>query len=282
MMVSPTAPARPALRYHGGKWRAAPFLLSHLPEHHSYVEPFGGGASILLRKVPSPVEIYNDLGQAVTRFFRVLRERPAELIRAIQLTPYARAEFVQSREPADDDLEAARRFYVLSWQGRGGPTAHWNTGWRYQRTIDNRQYNCASWDDTDHLWAIAARLKHVQIECDDAAAVINRYDRPGTLFVCDPPYPASTRSKGKSRGYEHEMSDADHAALADVLHGIRGMAVVCGYPCPLYDTLYADWTYVEYESLTDMAAVRTERLWLSPSTCRARRQPTLFDDKEVL
>lgn len=274
-------PTRPPLRYHGGKWRAAPFILSHLPEHHSYVEPYGGGASLLLRKEPSAVEVYNDLGGSVVRFFRVLREQPVELIRAIHLTPYARAEFVLAREPSDDDLEAARRFYVLSWQGRGGPTAKWNTGWRFQRTIDNRQYNCASWDDTEHLWAVAGRLKAVQIECDTALAVIARYDRPGTLFVCDPPYVASTRSKWQSAAYEHEMRDSDHAALAQALHGIAGMAVVCGYPSPLYAEIYRDWEHVDYQSLTDVATARTERLWLSPAAARARPQQTLYAAMET-
>jgi DNA adenine methylase len=280
MVAEQALPARPALRFHGGKWRAAPFILSHLPEHHTYVEPYGGGASILLRKVPAPVEVYNDLSHAAVRFFRVLRERPAELIRAIQLTPYARAEFQAARQTCDDDLEAARRFYILSWQGRGGPTAQWNTGWRFQRTIDNRQYNCASWDDTEHLWAVAGRLKHVQIECDDALAVIARYDRAGTVFVCDPPYVSATRSKWYAAAYEHEMGDEEHRALAATLHGIAGMAVVCGYPCPLYDDLYGDWTHVDYASLTDAATTRTERLWLSPAVVRNSRRPGLFDTRE--
>src|SRR5262245_50804810 len=124
---APTAvPSRAALRFYGGKWRLAPWIVAHLPPHTCYVEPFGGAASVLLRKPPSRYEVYNDLDGAVVGFFRVLRERPADLIRAIQCTPFARAEVdlacvpVPPEVDAVDDLERARRLYVRAWQGRHG------------------------------------------------------------------------------------------------------------------------------------------------------------------
>jgi len=85
---------RPALRYHGGKWKIAKWIIEHFPEHVCYCEPFGGGASVLLRKAPSRIEVYNDINTLVVNFFRVLRERPAELMAAIELTPYSREEFL--------------------------------------------------------------------------------------------------------------------------------------------------------------------------------------------
>lgn len=68
---------RPALRYHGGKFRLAPWLLQFFPPHGCYVEPFGGAAGVLLRKPRVYAEVYNDLDGDIVNFFRVLR-RPLQ------------------------------------------------------------------------------------------------------------------------------------------------------------------------------------------------------------
>ena len=94
-----TAPTRPALRYHGGKWRLAPWIISHFPAHRTYVEPFGGGASVLMRKPRSYAEVYNDTNAEVVNVFRVLRDPDAakELERRIRLTPFAPGTFTRTR-----------------------------------------------------------------------------------------------------------------------------------------------------------------------------------------
>ena len=120
MTAAPASPARPALRWFGGKWRLGPWIVQHLPPHAAYCEPYGGAASVLLRKPPARLETWNDLHGRLVSFFRVLRERPDELVRLLALTPYARQEYEQAREVAADPLEDARRFYILAAQGRVG------------------------------------------------------------------------------------------------------------------------------------------------------------------
>lgn len=281
MTRSPTAPARPALRYHGGKWRMAKWIIGHMPAHKCYCEPFGGAASVLLQKAPAYIEVYNDKGRRVVQFFKVLRERPEAFIRAIELTPYSRAEFQQAHERCDDELEAARRFYILSRQGRGGPTARWNTGWRFQRAQNRGARVVEDFTDVDHLWDIAARLRMVQIECDDALPTIRRFDDPETLFYVDPPYVWSTRSKwatsNNGYAYEHELDDDGHRELAALLHTIRGMAIVSGAPGPLYDELYAGWRRVAIQERDDRNMPRTECLWLNPAAAARAPQRTIDD-----
>lgn len=271
--VAPPA-MRPALKYYGSKVALAGWLISHFPPHAHYCEPFGGGGAVLLAKEPSALETYNDLDDGVVTFFRVLRERPADLVRAIELTPFAKAEFELSYLPADDDLERARRFYVRSWQARSG--GQWRAGWRrvknpaQNRTID-------TWQPVDHLYAIAARLRRVQIEQDDALKVVRRYDRPDTLFYCDPPYPASTRGRWAKTGYAVEMTDDDHRRLAETLHGVAGMVVLSGYDCDLYRELYPDWRSETRATTTDGGFSRVEVLWLNAAAARGGRQPRLLE-----
>lgn len=264
-------PRRPALRYHGGKWRLAPWVIGHFPPHACYVEPYGGAAGVLLRKDRSHLEVYNDLDGEVVSFFRVLRDRTDEFIRQIELTPFSRQELDEAFEPAEDDLERARRFYVRAWQSRGGPRSQWRTGWRFQRTNARGKRSVDDWTDTGHLRAIVERLREVQIEHDEALPVIERYDTPDTLFYCDPPYLASTRSdRWGSHAYTHEMTQEDHVELAQVLSEIEGMAIVSGYPSELYDDLYGDWAWVERTAITDARSRATECLWISPAAMDRR------------
>lgn len=98
-------PGRPVLRWHGGKWLLAPWIISHFPPHRVYVEPFGGAGSVLLRKPRSYAEIYNDLDDDVVSMFRVLRsERAGELVANIIHTPFARSEFEAAYRETEDPL----------------------------------------------------------------------------------------------------------------------------------------------------------------------------------
>lgn len=259
---------RPALRYHGGKWMLADWIIAHMPPHRVYVEPYGGGGSVMLSKEPSDLDVINDLDGDVINFFRVLRERPDELARAIELTPFALAELDLSYEPTDEPVERARRVYVRSWQGRGTSRGQWRVGWRRQ-TQSDKASALRDWQrPLDNLYAVAARLRQVQIDQDDAIRCILRYDRPDTLFYCDPPYPAETRGRWKTSAYQHEMTTEDHERLAETLMDIQGMALVSGYGCELYDRLYVDWRRVERDVPADGGDMRTEVLWISPRAAR--------------
>jgi DNA adenine methylase len=272
-----TAPARPALRYHGGKWRLAPWIIAHFPPHKVYVEPFGGGASVLLRKSPLAAECYNDLDATVVGVFRVLRDpaKARELQRRLALTPFARAEFDWSYEPAVDDIDGAHKMVVRSFMGHGSDsvTRGCRTGFR-ARLTDERALPSWSWANyADTIPFFTGRLLSVTIEQRDAGEIIARYDGPATLFYCDPPYRHGLRSalRGRSKrmhGYAHELDDADHVALLERLCGLEGMVALSGYPDASYDEALAGWQRVECSSMADGAQPRTEVLWLNPAATR--------------
>ena len=237
------------------------------PPHECYVEPFGGAMGVLLRKEPAPFEVYNDLDGEVVRFFRVLRDHTEELIRLVELTPWSREEQRLSFEATDDDLEAARRFYVRSWQTIGGPRTSWQSGWRVFKSNSGFQPKLTLWSQVKHLRVIVERLKEVQIENQDALKVIKRFGASGTLIYCDPPYLASVRSgTWRKRAYRHEMTDEDHQELAEVLRASLAMVIISGYASELYDELYGDWHVESLAARTDRGKNVVERLWISPNT----------------
>jgi len=235
-------PHRPALRYYGGKWNLGPWIIGHFPPHTCYVEPFGGAGSVLLQKPPAEYEYLNDADGDVINFFRVLREQPDDLLRLLRLTPFSRHEARAAMEPTLDPVERARRLYVRAWQSRGAARAQWHTGWRYQVHQARGKRAAADFTDTSQLDAVIERLRRVSIECDDAFAVLARFDSPATLFYVDPPYLAETRSRRWcDHAYAHDFHTVDdHRRLADTLLAVAGMVVLSGYPSELYRTLYED------------------------------------------
>lgn len=268
---------RPVLRWHGGKWRLAPWIISNFPAHRIYVEPFGGAGSVLMRKEPCYAEVYNDLDGMVVNLFRVLRDplRAVELRRQLELTPYARDEFDQAYEPMmpcfENDIERARRLVVMCFMGFGS-NAHVTTAPRTGfRANSNRSGSTPAHDWTNWPAAVPAmveRLRGVVIENKDAMAVMHQHDGPETLHYVDPPYLHSTRAmkagRPDKRGYAFELGDAEHEALLDGLMGLVGMVVLSGYANPLYDAKLAGWRRIEKPTIADGGRARTEVLWINP------------------
>lgn len=267
-------PRRPVVRYPGGKWRLAPWIIAHMPPHRIYVEPFGGSASVLMRKARAYAEVYNDQWGRIVDVFRVLRD-PAlasDLRRQIELTPFSRREFqgISDASLAQESslVERARMTIYRSFAAFGSASVNGDqaTGFRSssKRSGTIPAHDWAGYPD--QIPAFVDRLRGVVIESKPAAEVITAHDSPETLIYADPPYPHSTRNmnRGNAR-YAHEMSDDDHRALAAVLKQVKGMVVLSGYGCEFYDReLYPDWTRIEKAAYADGAQKRTEVLWMNP------------------
>lgn len=284
---------RSPIMWYGGKGSMTAKLLPLLPRHHSYVEPFAGGASLFWAKAPSPVEVLNDLDHRLVNYYAVLRDavRGRHLQELLALTPYSREErrrCAEGMDDAEDEVEAARRFVVCARQGFSGMA--YSTSWSYVRTATRRGQAspCSKWETTiAMLGAHSERIMRAQLECRPALDVIERFDSPETLYYCDPPYVHSTRDAThitEGECYQHEMADADHAALVDALLRIEGMAILSGYACEVYAPLEAaGWRRVDWQTACHAAgrtrgsnklgkgaalanAARTESVYLCPRT----------------
>lgn len=258
-----------AFGWYGGKYSHLDWLLPLLPSRRHYCEPFGGSAAVLLNRQPSPVETYNDIDGEVTNFFRVLRDDPECLIRAIALTPFSREEFAIACEidTSLDPVERARRFYVRARQVRTGLAQSATLG-RWANCKNTSRAGMAGavsrWlGAIEDLPDIALRLLRVQIENRPAIEVIRLYDSPSTLFYCDPPYAHETR--GDNKAYAYEMSDEEHRELASALNSTQGLVAISGYDCEMLNELYPapKWrkNVAPTRTIHSTKDKRTEILW---------------------
>lgn len=269
------------VKWLGGKGRIVSNLMPLIPLHKTYVEPFGGGASLLFAKDPSPVEVYNDIDDGLVGFFRLLRDPDAvaKLTDLLDRTPYSRSEWQECKVTwrlQTDPIERARRWFVVVWQGFGRFFGH---AWGY--VLYDGDVSHAFRQATSNLFAASRRLIEVQVECCDWPVLLTRYDSPDTFFYLDPPYAPSTRSRSQ---YPHEMDEAGHVKLTDRLLSMKGMMVLSGYPHPGTIRLVdAGWRDVEIPASVwsqrrgDAGYTPAdEHVWISPS-CKFGTAGDIFD-----
>ncbi len=293
---------RPVLRYHGGKFRLAPYLIRLFPPHRVYTEVFGGGASVLMLKERSYAEIYNDLDGEVVNVFRVLRDKKkgARLEKLLQRTPYSREDFEISYKHSRSEVERARRTIIRSFMGWGSDSisrtkashAGFNTrissimstGFRWN---SNRSGTTPAQDWKNYPASIPLfidRLQGVVIENRDGKTILEEMDRPDALHYLDPPYPMSVRQPGTTHThrYRWEMNDAQHEQLAELLKSLKGMVVISSYTSALYDRLYRGWEKVSWTSgqfcstSGQKSRDRTEVAYLNAACVNQQRQLNLF------
>lgn len=224
------------INWYGGKYYMAKDIISLFPEHHMFVEGFGGAGHVLFRKEPSPMEVYNDLHSGLYLVFKYIREQNEDFLRGVTLTPYSREEFELSKSwlLEENDIEKARKFYIRTMQSVAS-----NGGWCYAKS-KSRRGMCQSvsrWlgNVDENMLSAIERLREIQIENLDVFDLIVKYDKENTLFYLDPPYISDTR--GQKKSYMYELSNEKHEELVDLLLKVKGKVVLSGYDHPIYNKL---------------------------------------------
>lgn len=253
------------LNYPGAKWGMAQQIVSMMPKHRSYLEPYFGSGAVLFNKPPSAIETVNDIDGDITNFFKVLREQPNELAEAISMTPYSRDVFDDAHaNRGTSDFDRAYRFAIRSRMGNGFKT-YQKTGFKIDIYARERSYCVDCWNKMpEQLFEAAVRLKGVQIENRPAIEVIKRFNHENVMIYADPPYLLETRG-GKQ--YAHEMSEQDHVELLEALKAHKGYAIISGYPSELYNEMLDGWDSIEKKSYNQNSDARTEVLWFNFGIC---------------
>lgn len=247
-------------RYPGSKWRIANWIISHFPEHHSYLEPFFGSGGVFFNKSRSDIETINDLDGEVVNFFQQIRNDPERLAREIYFTPYSREIYEKGfRKKPESDFERAVLFCIRLNMGYGFRTTGEKVGWK--RDIQGREkaYAAIDWSEIPKkVMEAAERLRGVQIENRPEVKIIREFNFENVLIYCDPPYVLSAR---RQKQYKHEMTDQDHEELLETLLQHKGPVVISGYSSAMYEDYLKDWHREECMNYAQNAKPRREVIW---------------------
>lgn len=266
--------AKAPFAWYGGKATLAKWVIGHFPDHQVYVEPFGGAASVLVAKPPSPVEIYNDLDERLVNFFRVLQEPQSFTVlqRLLELTPYSRSEwkYRQNETKWENDMRSAADFFIHCRMARGGFGGTTISSTLFAVSTRVRRGMCENVSKylsaIEGLPELVERFRSVAIEGLPAEEIIQRYDGSDTLFYCDPPYLPETRSESTRKVYAQEMSRRDHWTLLCCLLEVTGKVVISGYLHKMYDDMLDGWVRITKKTHTKInskRSPRTEVLWMN-------------------
>lgn len=236
----------------GGKSRLRKHIIPIIPQHTCYVELFAGAAWVLFAKLPSKVEVLNDIDQELVNFFRVVKERPEELINSFEWELVSRAEFERLAKldiTQLNELQRAHRFYYIIMAGWGGELDYP----RFQTSITdgghgNRLIGALKFL-RERIEPIHSRLKTVVIENLDWKTCFARYDRPTTFMYLDPPYP------NNKCNYAYNMRSWDeHITLAHHLYSAKCKWILSSYNSPETHNLYKDYHIIPVQSFSGMNA----------------------------
>lgn len=202
----------------GGKVRLSSWIIDYLGNHEVYVEPFGGGAGVLLNKEESKVEVYNDIDENVVQFFQTLRNRGAALQEWLSNVPYSRklyrewkADYLEGDYPDDPVVRAGRYFLVCTASMQADKTKM--NGFKASRSTNRAK---TFFNKVESMKWFVERMRKVVIENRDFEDIVSKYDGSDTLFYLDPPY------VGVGDAYYRHEGLFPHDRLASVLRSLDG------------------------------------------------------------
>lgn len=247
------------LKYPGAKNRLTNWIIQFIPEHKVYLEPYFGSGAVFFNKPKSKIETINDMDGEAVNLFRVTREHPAELAKAVETTPYSREEYEKAyyKNTADTEIERARKFLIRCWLGIGNSNTYKN-GFRTSQQSSSPK-TTEHWGELPERILIATeRLKHAQIENLDALELLKRYDTKDVFIYLDPPYLPEVR---KTHLYKCEMTTEDHIKLLNEIKFHPGRILLSGYDNELYNKILNGWNKAQKQTQAECGIKRTETLW---------------------
>jgi DNA adenine methylase len=209
--------ATPIIPWIGGKRRLAKRILPLFPDHECYVEAFAGAAALYFSKAPAKAEVINDINGDLVNLYRVVKHHLDEFVRQFRHALISRQiwEWLDAT-PVETltDIQRAARFFYLQKLGFGGKVDGRTFG---TSTTTAPRLNLLRIEED--LSQAHIRLARTVVEHLSWDACIERYDRPHTLFYCDPPYLGT-------EGYGVDFPLSAYCRMANLARSISGKMII--------------------------------------------------------
>lgn len=229
---------RSPLIWFGGKSKQAEYIISKMPGHKIYIEPFGGAAHVIAQKSRINHEVYNDIDGMVVNFILQSIENTEVLIKKCSAIPYSRElyERYKKEEMPRDPLEQAVRFFYLNRSAisKGNAEEVPQTGWRHSAS-SSQNPAMGYMSACRVVREFAKRMQGVMIERMDFKTLIEKYDSDEALFYVDPPY------VGREKFYAGGFTLEDHYELGRLLNAAKGKVILSYYDDPIINEIYGHW-----------------------------------------
>lgn len=231
------------IKWFGGKYR----LLKHIlpfPEHTLYVEVFGGSAVVLLNKIKSKSEIYNDINDRLVNFWIVLKNHRKQFKDLSDYSIDSRYVFEKYKEEINDSftksVEDAYKFFYINRYSYSGLNNTYH-GFSFDLSFNPNTIFKHYFERIDEIYE---RIKDVYFESCDFRHLLRRTNRKGVLWYLDPPYFVGGSSYEKGVGGS-SWSERDFKDLKDLLIKCSGLFTLSIDNKDYFD--YSDWFIDEIE-----------------------------------
>jgi len=236
----------------GGKKLLRKVICEHMPQDNieKYVEVFGGAGWVLFCKDKhAELEVYNDINSNLVNLFRCVKYHPKAIQEELENTLNSREIYENFKELhksiALTDIQRAARYFYMIKASYGSKVTSFGAR---SKDISN----------TEYLLEIKKRLTRVVIENKDFEALIKQYDRPHTLFYCDPPY-FGTESYYRHGGTNFDIDE--HIKLAKILCSIKGKVILSYNNDEYIKELYKNFNIVEISRQNNLSKTQGKELY---------------------
>ena len=220
-----------------GKRTLAELIVSYIPEHKIFVEPFIGGGAVLFRKKPSESEVINDKDKEIAFAWKYIQGLNEEKIAKLKKFDWVSAHQKWKKELQRKTFSSPEdRVYNYIYSLEGSFSLNRST-YRWSGKGKSMIPDFGKWGRARD------RIKGAKIFSQDYEPIVRQFDSKQTLFYLDPPYP-------KQWGGPKKDLNFDLKRLRKVLDGVKGKFILSVDASPENRAIYKGYTFKTINRLT--------------------------------